>query len=808
MKKYFLTGLLAMLVAVCTHANERKTLLDYGWRFLQGDGSEQCSKPDFDDSKWRVLDLPHDWSIEGAPKADEPAGNDAGYRPTGKGWYRKTITLNKQDFGKDGKTAKRWSLYFEGVYMNAEVFVNGKSIGTHHYGYSAFTHDITDLLHTGSNTIAVSVDNSKQKNSRWYSGSGIYRHVWLLCTDEVHFKHWGTFITTPEVSSDKATVSVATEVSNDGKTDRQVMVNAVVRNNKGEVIGTSSKEVSIKAGSTINVSQNVPVSNPSLWTPDTPTLYKAHLSITENGKQTDQTEETFGIRTIAYSADKGFLLNGKPLNLNGGCLHHDNGILGAAAFDQAEIRKVRLMKDAGFNAVRTSHNHPSEAFLHACDSIGMLVVDEAFDGWRTAKTTYDYSTLIDEHWQEDVAALVLRDRNHPSIFCWSVGNEVIERKEIQVVTTARKLAGLCRQLDPTRPVTSALCAWDNDWEIYDPLAEAFEIVGYNYMIHKHKTDHERAPERVMFQSESYPREAFRNWAYTNDHSYIIGDFVWTSVDYLGESGIGRWYYQGESEGEHYHRNQFPWNGAHCGDIDMTGLRKPISYYRDILWNTDRPIYLSVKEPDGYYGKIKETQWSVWPTFESWTWPGHEGKDIEVEVYSRAPKVRLYLNDKVVGELPTTRKEEFKAVFKLKYQPGTLRVEAIDNNGNPIPNLNTGRNVLKTAGKPYTVRLTSDRTTLRPGCQDMAFIAVEIVDKDGNVCPNATNQLTFDVSGRGTLIAAGNADIKELDVTVDDRHPAWKGRALAVVKASKGKGKTTLKVTGQGLKPASMAINVK
>jgi beta-galactosidase len=284
MKKYFLTGLLAMLVAVCTHANERKTLLDYGWRFLQGDGNEQCSKPDFDDSKWRVLDLPHDWSIEGAPKADEPAGNDAGYRPTGKGWYRKTITLSKQDFNKDGKIAKRWSLYFEGVYMNAEVFVNGKSLGTHHYGYSAFTHDITDLLHTGSNTIAVSVDNSKQKNSRWYSGSGIYRHVWLLCTDEVHFKHWGTFITTPEVSSAKATVSVATEVSNDGKTDRQVMVNAVVRNNIGEVIGTSSKEVSIKAGSTVNVQQNVSVSNPSLWTPDTPTLYKAQLSITENGK--------------------------------------------------------------------------------------------------------------------------------------------------------------------------------------------------------------------------------------------------------------------------------------------------------------------------------------------------------------------------------------------------------------------------------------------------------------------------------------------------------------------------------------------
>jgi beta-galactosidase len=466
------------------------------------------------------------------------------------------------------------------------------------------------------------------------------------------------------------------------------------------------------------------------------------------------------------------------------------------------------MKAAGFNAVRTSHNHPSEAFLAACDRIGLLVIDEAFDGWRSAKTPYDYSTLIDRYWQDDLAALVLRDRNHPSIFAWSVGNEVIERKEIQVVTTARKLARLCRELDPTRPVTSALCAWDNDWEIYDPLAEAFELVGYNYMIHKHASDHKRDPQRVMYQSESYPREAFRNWAYSADHPYIFGDFVWTSIDYQGESGIGRWYYQGESEGEHYHRNQFPWHAAYCGDIDFTGQRKPISYYRDLLWNAERPLYLSVKEPNGYYGYIRETQWSVWPTFESWTWPGHEGKPIEVEIYSRAPRVRLYINDSLVAERPTTRAEEYKAVITVPYIPGTLRAEAVDEQGNPIAAMNTGHNTLRTAGEPYALRLTADRTIITADGQDLSFITIEVVDKQGTLCPNAVNELTLSLRGRATLAAFGNADIKDLGCTVDAIHNVWKGRALAVVRASDRSSNAILTLSGKGLKSAQVTVKIK
>ena len=797
MKKMLCSGLVlmfAMFLSVsASEARERKVLIDEDWCFSKSE--------DFSD--FVMVDLPHDWSIEGVPSPDEPSGNDGGYRPTGKGWYRKTVSMAKEDLNR------RHSLYFEGVYMNAEVLVNGHSMGTHHYGYSSFIHDVTQWLQEGDNVIEVRVDNSQQKNCRWYSGSGIYRHVWLISTADVHFRHWGTFITTPEVSPSSAVVRVSSEIVNEGNTGADLTVEAVLYGPDGKEAGRATGPARIPAGGAFDWEHEIKLAAPSLWSPQTPSVYTAKLKVLEGENTVDCIEETFGVRSVSYSASEGLLLNGNKVELNGGCIHHDNGILGAAAYDKAEVRKVRLMKDAGFNAVRTSHNHPSEAFLHACDTIGILVIDETFDGWRSPKLPYDYSTLIDEHWQEDVAALVLRDRNHPSIFCWSVGNEVIERKEIQVITTARKLAGLCRELDPTRPVTSALCSWDRDWEIYDPLAEEFEIAGYNYMIHKHAGDHERDPERVIVQTESYPRDAFSNWAYANDYPYIIGDFVWTAVDYLGESSIGRWYYEGDPAGEHYQGDQFPWNAAYCGDIDMTGTRKPISYYRDILWNEDRPIYLAVREPDGYFGKIRMTGWAVWPTFESWTWPGHEGKDITVEVYSRAPMVRLYLNGDMIGEQPTGRKEEYKAVFKVPYQPGELKAVAVDTDGNPVSDRNEGgHTVLKTAGEPYALRVRAEDTSITADGHDLSFISIEVVDKDGNVCPDASNAVTVEMTGKAAgVIAVGNGDVKETGCTADNVHNAWKGRALAVVRASDTSGTVIVKFTSPGLKPARTRISV-
>ena len=752
-----LAALLVSVQGMMAASPVRKQLFDDNWRF-------SC-----DSIEWRTVCLPHDWSIEGAFDKGAPAGNDGAYLPTGKGWYRKEFKVESLKF-KD----QTLRLYFEGVYMNAQVFVNGKHAGGHPYGYSSFYVDITPFVHDGQNEIEVRVDNSQQKNCRWYSGSGIYRHVWLYTTPKAYIDEWSVSVATPD--------------------NHNVEIKA---------------ELVMADGTRKPITKHINVENPHLWSPDDPYLY--HTTIEA---QDDAVPVTYGIKTIDYSAERGLLLNGKPIVLNGGCVHHDNGILGAAAFDDAEYRRVRLLKQAGFNAVRTSHNPPSEAFLRACDELGLLVIDEAFDGWREKKNDYDYSTLIDRWWQEDIKAMVLRDRNHPSVFCWSIGNEVIERKKIEVVKTAHNLATLCRLLDPqNRPITSALCAWDNDWDIYDPLAAEHDIVGYNYMIHKSQGDHERVPSRVMIQTESYPRDAWQNYRKVIDEPWVVGDFVWTAIDYLGESGIGRWYYErlrvgdemsgmGDVPGEHWQGLMYPNHAAYCGDIDLTGLRKPISHYRSMLWNTDgEQLYMAVREPDGYFGKIKTTMWSVWPTYESWTWPGHEGKPIEVEVYSRYPKVRLYLNDHLVEEKETNG---CKAVFTLPYQPGTLKAEVTT----PLPNREGqggGSTLLQTAGTPSRIRMTADTQTLKADAQALAFITLELTDAKGVVNPNADNVLKASVSGPATLIAFGNADIKDCDPYTDDSHKAWKGRALLVVRSTGHKGRVTVTVQGKGLKTGRITL---
>ncbi|MCF0179903.1 MAG: glycoside hydrolase family 2 protein, partial [Bacteroidales bacterium] len=458
------------------------------------------------------------------------------------------------------------------------------------------------------------------------------------------------------------------------------------------------------------------------WSFDSPNLYDVKITVLADKEVLDEKNETFGIRTFEYSVEEGAKLNGKPIVVFGGCIHHDNGILGSAAYDRAEERKVEMMKEAGFNAVRTSHNPVSEAFLNACDRLGMMVIDEAFDGWYDMKTAHDYHELIDTHWQEDISAMVLRDRNHPSIICWSIGNEIIERDRPEAVETAKKLSGLCRQLDPTRPVTEALACWNDQWIGQDLLAAQHEIVGYNYLLDLAPQDHERVPSRIIWQTESYPRDAFKNWKLINENPYIIGDFVWTAIDYLGESSIGRWYYEGEKPGEHYQGTHFPWHGAYCGDIDLTGWRKPVSYYRQLLFapETAADIHIAVREPDGYFGKIRQTAWSVYPTWDSWNWEGWEGKPVEVEVYSKYPAVRLSLNDKIIGEQATTEENGFVAVFKVPYKPGILKAEGVG----PAPitpllcnsALCDSVATLSTAGKPFTIRLTPDRNKLKADCQ--------------------------------------------------------------------------------------------
>ncbi|MEO8405394.1 MAG: glycoside hydrolase family 2 TIM barrel-domain containing protein [Chitinophagaceae bacterium] len=787
----YITGIAQSLVS-----NDRKQTFDYNWKFSLGD-YPSASAGDFNDNSWRTLDLPHDWSIEGKSDPKNPTGNDGGYFPAGVGWYRKKFKVPSAYKGK------RFKIYFEGVYMNSEVFINGKSLGVHPYGYTSFYYDLTPYLnYSKENILSVRVDNSQQKNCRWYSGSGIYRHVRLFITDPIHIDRWGIAITTPEISQEKAIIQVKTVVRNETNLPQSIVLSTQLIDKNNKNVGDGKLKIELPPNEVKEVIQTIAVTNPMLWSPGTPNLYEAKIKLIKNGSTIDQMENSFGIRSIAFSVEKGFLLNGKKLVLNGGCVHHDNGCLGAAAYDRAETRKVELLKSAGFNAVRTSHNPPSEAFLNACDKLGLLVIDESFDGWRESKTPHDYAKYFDDWWQRDLESMVLRDRNHPSIIIWSVGNEIIERKKPEAVRTANMLANYVRKLDPTRPVTSAMTTWDKEWELFDTLFAAHDIAGYNYQLYRAPSDHLRVPSRVIVQTESYPRDAFSNWKLVHDNSYIVGDFVWTAIDYLGESAIGRYYYPDEPDGEHWQKNFYPWHGAYCGDIDLTGWRKPVSHYRELLYSDSKKLYMAVKEPNPVNGEIKLTGWSVWPTWESWTWPGYEGKDIQVEVYSKYPKVRLYLNDKLVGEQQTTEQEKFNAIFILPYSPGLLRAAGVED-GKELES-----SILKTASKAAKIKLIADRREILANGQDLSFVTVEVTDGKGNIQPNAENQLFFSVEGAGVIAGIDNANLKDIDPYAGNKRKAWKGRALVVIKSMKKPGKIKLRVSSPGLSEAIIIINVK
>lgn len=766
LKTYFLT-LTALASTTTLSAQSQKQLFDFGWKFTHN-GTTQ------------LVDLPHDWDILEGPHSGKGAtGTGGGWFEAGKGEYRKLFASPK------GEVVK---LHFEGVYQKSEIFVNGQKVGQHHYGYTPFTVDITKMLkNKGMNEVVVKVDNSQQPNCRWYSGSGIYRHVWLESMPALHIAENGVFVTTPEVSDNQALVQVEVSVANESPSNR----NAII------TIGGKELTVNLAAGETQTVRTQFTVNNPSLWSTEHPTLNNLSVQLKEKGKILDTQTVKYGIRSFSFDAEKGFILNGKKVLINGACVHHDDGVLGASAFDDAEIRKVRQMKNAGFNLIRTSHNPTTRAFLDACDSIGMLVIDEAFDGWRTQKNPYDYSTVIDSCFRSDIQSMVLRDRNHPSIISWSIGNEVIERKDIRVVYTARQMKAAIHEKDTTRPVTEALCAWDSDWEIYDPHAEVLDVVGYNYMLFKHADDHKRDPKRVIWQTESYPRDAFRNWATVHDFPYVVGDIVWTGLDYLGESGIGRTYYKGEREGESWIKGGQPeWHGAPCGDVDITGWRKPISHYREMLWNENTPLYMAVKEPEGYHGEIKQTMWSVWPTYESWTWKGWEEKPVEVEVYTHQPTVKLYLNDQLIGTKEVNRNTEYKAVFTVPYQKGTLRAEAGEESV-----------TLKTAGEPARLKLTPDRTVMRADGQSLTYIIVEVVDQDGNLVPEAEIPCEATVKGAGKLLAFASANLKDEEPYPSVHSKTWKGRAMLVVRSSQKKGTVNVSIKSK-LPIATLSLKTK
>jgi beta-galactosidase len=770
-----------------------RLLFDHDWRFLLGDPAG-AEAPAFDAATWRTLDLPHDWSIEGKIDPQNPTGGSGGFFPAGVGWYRRSFAV------PEAWSGRRAIVEFEGVYMNATVYINGEVLGTHPYGYTSFFHDLTGRLKPGANNVlAVRVDQSRHRNSRWYAGSGIYRHVWLNVTGPVRVAPWGVFVTTPEVNAARAKVSVKTRIANDSGAPSKVALRTVVYGPFGAAAGQSDSNATPEPRQSVEVNQEIVIEKPALWSLESPNLYRAVTRVMQDGKAVDEVATPFGIRSVVWSAEKGFLLNGKPVKMTGGCVHHDNGPLGAAAFDRAEERRVQILKQSGFNAIRAAHNPPSPAFLDACDRLGMLVMDEAFDCWSRGKNQFDYSVAFKDWWQRDIDAMVLRDRNHPSVAMWSIGNEIPERGEPLGAQEAKMIADYLRSLDRTRPITSALNSVPN-WPNTDGFYSALDLAGYNYNLENHAADHQRVPSRLMACTESFPRTTFDYWALVNDFPYIVGDFVWTAIDYLGESGLGRWYYRDpkDTRPEAYGA-PYPCHGADCGDIDICGHRKAIAHYRNIVWNRGEKLYLGVRQPAPEGRELHVTRWGAYPVYQSWTWPGMEGKPLEVEVYSRAEAVRLYLDGKPIAQKPTTRAERFKANFSVPYAPGVLKVVAIQG-GKPL-----AETVLRTVGEPVRVRLTADRTQLRANGQDLAFVTVEVVDANGQPHPNAEHQVTFTLRGPGSVAAVGSGDMTSEEPYLGNQRKLFHGKALVVVRTSRTAGALILTASAPGLKEDAVQI---
>jgi beta-galactosidase len=742
----------------------------------------------------RTVDLPHDWGIEFERDPSHPSGVLGGFFRTGMGEYRKTFAAPEAWRGK------KLFIEFEGVYMNAEVWLNGHFLGRHPYGYTSFAFALSPYLdYDGENTLLVRVNNACQLNSRWYSGSGIYRHVWLMVADPVHADHWGVYVTTPQVTQQEATVRVRTTLTNESEARAEVTLTSRVVSPDGTPVAESATAAMLASGAQVELSQDLPVPDPQRWSPDRPALYLLETQVTVGKRVVDSFTTPFGIRSLQVDAEHGFLLNGEPLLLKGGCVHHDNGVMGAASYDRSEERKVELLKASGFNAVRCAHNPPAPSFLDACDRLGLLVIDEAFDMWRAPKTPNDYHVAFDDWWQRDIESMVRRDRNHPCVVMWSVGNELVERGLPEGVEIARTLADQIRSLDPTRPITAGINGLREKglgpWA--DDLFAVLDVCGYNYKEEAYRVDHERVPERVIYASESVAAQAFEHWTSVEELDYVIGDFVWTSLDYLGESGIGRVVPEGES---YPFLPDYPWHQAYCGDIDLCGFKRPQSYYRDVLWGSGDPLYIAVHppQPDGSAWTITRWGWpDVWP---NWTWPGHEGEVLQVDVYSACEQVALFLNGKPLGSAPTTRREKRMASFEVPYERGTL-VALGYSGGEQVAEL-----AIRTVDAPAAIRLTPDRASCaaRPG--DLVFVTVEVVDPGGLVDPTADHLIRFAVQGAGSIAAVGNSNPRSTEMYRGNQRQAFRGRCLVVLKSNGESGEIVLQACADGLEGQELTVH--
>ena len=774
---------------------------DKGWRFNLADEPvsfwSDWLKREFDDSGWRCLDPPHDWSIELPRDPRSPGGTEGGFFVDGVGWYRKRFGVPESWQGK------RVAVMFEGVFKNAEIYANDRYVTRHPYGYTSFTVELTRYLEVGKeNVLVVRVDNSAPKHSRWYSGSGIYRHVWLLVRDPVHVADGGIYVTTPEVSDESALVRLETTVANESDASRHVTVRWAVVGPDGEQCGAREAEAEMLPGASQAFTSELKVARPRLWSPDHPWLYRVQVEVCAGDEVLDAESTSFGIRSIRFSASEGFLLNGEPLKMRGGCVHHDCGPLGSMAIDRAEERKVEVLKASGFNAVRCAHNPPSPAFLDACDRLGMLVIDEAFDGWRERSTPNDYHLVFDDWWQRDLDSMVYRDRNHPCIIMWSIGNEVTERGLPWGPELARRLAGRVRSIDPTRPVTSAVNNLP-EWEKTEAFFAELDVCGYNYLVGRYEEDHQRHPERIMVATETFASKAYEYWRAAERLPYVIGDFLWTSMDYLGESGIGGSWLEGDTgPGWTKWLPGWPWHQAYCGDIDICGWKRPQSHYRDILWGAKDKLYIGVHAPTPEGKKIVRLEWG-WPDVQaSWTWPGLDGEELQVDVYSVCDEVELVLNGTTVGKKSLAEEDRLIASFSVGYAAGELKAIGYR------AGVKVAEHTLVTAGPAEGLRLTADRNPIWANRNDLAYVTVEAVDSKGRVVPTADHIVYFTTAGEGHIAALGSNNPQHIEAYRGNRHRLFRGRCLVVVRPGEEAGQIHLRAQADGLATGEIAIAIR
>jgi beta-galactosidase len=764
-----------------------KTTEDYSMKQINFDAGWEFTL----NGRTETVDLPHDYSMEQPRTPESRTGMGGGYFQCGDGVYRKKIC------GSPVGAGGVCFLEIEGAYMNAEVFADGEKIGFHPYGYTTFRCDLTPYLKADVETeLEVRTSNNALPNSRWYSGSGLYRHMRLLTAEDrdCFLRPWGVFVRTEAADETRAVLHVETEAVGEDALLRSTVVDSDGRT-------AALAETRVFGGKAV---QTIEIPNPHFWSCESPALYTLKTELC-SGSSRDESGQVFGVRTVALSEEKGLLLNGCPVKLRGGCIHHDCGILGAASFDAAEERKVRGMKQAGFNAIRCAHNPPAPAFLDACDRLGMLVIDEAFDCWNVGKTPYDYHLYFDKWWKDDLLSMVLRDRNHPSVIFWSTGNEIPERNGLSDgAAVSRRLANAVRACDSSRPVTNALCGlWGKDTErgdwgdITEPFAAPLDAVGCNYLWKRYEDDLKKFPHRFIIGTETVPAEAFENEAAAQKSPRVLGDFVWTSIDYLGEAGIGQAYFP-EDEAVAL-QSRYPWHISNCGDLDLCCRPRPQSCYRQILWGTRKKPYLVVHAPNAQGKKKKISYWGWDDVSASWSFPGCEGFPMFVDVYFKGGEVELFLNGKSLGRKKSGEKERYIASFETVYVPGVLKAIAYAD-GRPC-----GEETLVTCGEPAQLLLTAESAAVKADIGSVVYAEAVIADRNGNLVPYADEKIVFSVKGPGRIAAAGSCNPLSEESYGVCGQKAFRGSCTAVVRSDGTAGKIVLTAVAEGVGSACVSI---